>query len=163
MHWEPTTSADRQQIDTFEIVGGKELHLKAGTALDFETESFLDVTVEVNDAGLGASPDGEAPLGVNVMDVDELLSRHRSADADRGTDPGDGIVETETEPDESTSTDPTENGMGAAPPPPDSPDERSENVQPQAGMPRQLRLSNASASVVVPDGGIPKRRWMWAE
>ena len=54
----------------FEI-DGTELFLKAGTALDFETDASLDVTVEVDDAGIGASPDDSAALAIAVGDVDE--------------------------------------------------------------------------------------------
>ena len=39
----------------FEIIG-TELFIKAGTGLDFETKPLLDVTVEVNDAALPATP-----------------------------------------------------------------------------------------------------------
>ena len=55
----------------FEIVGGTELFLKAGAALDFETNPALDVTVEVDDAGVIGSPDDTAPLSIAVGDVNE--------------------------------------------------------------------------------------------
>ena len=54
----------------FEI-DGTELFLKAGAALDFETNASLDVTVTVDDAGIGASPDDSAALTIAVTDVDE--------------------------------------------------------------------------------------------
>jgi hypothetical protein len=56
--------------DLFEI-DGDELFLKAGTALDFETNPSLDVTVEVDDAGLGATPDDSASMSVTIIDENE--------------------------------------------------------------------------------------------
>lgn len=55
----------------FEI-DGTELYLKAGTLLDYETNPVLDVTVEVDDAAVGATPDDIAPLSIAVTDVSEL-------------------------------------------------------------------------------------------
>ena len=54
----------------FEIVG-TELRLIAGAALDFETNPDLDVTVEVDDTTVGATPDDTAPLSISVTDVNE--------------------------------------------------------------------------------------------
>ncbi|MCP4212525.1 MAG: hypothetical protein GY764_13760, partial [Halieaceae bacterium] len=54
----------------FEIVG-TELFLRAGTLLDHETNGTLDVTVEVDDAGVGASPDDSATLAIDVTDDNE--------------------------------------------------------------------------------------------
>jgi len=54
----------------FEI-DGTELYLRAGTALDFETNSLLDVTVEVDDSELAPSPNDSAPLTIAVIDVNE--------------------------------------------------------------------------------------------
>ena len=55
----------------FEIVGS-ELYLKAGTILDYETNPVLDVTVAVDDATVGGTPDGTAALAIAVTDVNEL-------------------------------------------------------------------------------------------
>jgi hypothetical protein len=55
----------------FEIVGGNELHLKAGTALDFETQSSYDVTVAVDDAGVGGTPDDSVAHTLTLTDVNE--------------------------------------------------------------------------------------------
>ena len=53
----------------FEIVGS-ELFLKADTALDFETQSQLDVAVTADDAEFPASPDAtSAPFSLAVTDV----------------------------------------------------------------------------------------------
>ncbi len=52
----------------FEIVGS-ELYLKAGTVLDYETNPVLDVTVAVDDATVGGTPDGTAALAVSVTFV----------------------------------------------------------------------------------------------
>ncbi len=54
----------------FEIVGS-ELRLKAGTSLDFETKSSFDVTVEVDDAAVGGTPDDTAAHTLNITDVNE--------------------------------------------------------------------------------------------
>ncbi|TDJ38602.1 MAG: DUF4347 domain-containing protein, partial [Gammaproteobacteria bacterium] len=54
----------------FEIVG-TELRLIAGAALDFETNPNLDVTVEVDDTTVGATPDDTAPLSISLTNVNE--------------------------------------------------------------------------------------------
>jgi phospholipid/cholesterol/gamma-HCH transport system permease protein len=54
----------------FEISGG-ELRLIPGTSLDFETQPSLDVTVEVDDVAIGATPDDKVPLSITVTDVNE--------------------------------------------------------------------------------------------
>jgi ELWxxDGT repeat protein len=73
----------------FEIVGSS-LRLKAGVALNFEAKSSYTVTVQVDDEGLGSSPDGsvdytlsvtnvnEAPTAVILSDVTSTLSEHAS-------------------------------------------------------------------------------------
>ncbi len=55
---------------SFEIQGN-ELHLKAGTALDFETKTTYDVTVEVDDPDVGVTPDDTAAHTLNITDVNE--------------------------------------------------------------------------------------------
>jgi len=62
------TGAD---ADLFEIVGG-ELFLKAGAALDFETNPLLDVIVTVDDPSVGATPDDSAALALSITDVNEV-------------------------------------------------------------------------------------------
>ena len=57
-------------VELFEIVG-TELHLIAGASLDFETQPILDVTVEVDDVAIGATPDDTAPLSIAITDVNE--------------------------------------------------------------------------------------------
>ena len=54
----------------FEIVGG-ELRLVAGARLDHETTPRLEVTVEVDDVAIGATPDDTASLCIDVTDVNE--------------------------------------------------------------------------------------------
>ncbi len=54
----------------FEIVG-LELFLKAGTVLDFEANPALDVTVSVDDLGVGATPDATTNLSITVTDINE--------------------------------------------------------------------------------------------
>jgi phospholipid/cholesterol/gamma-HCH transport system permease protein len=56
--------------ELFEIVGS-ELYLIAGTSLDFETKTMFDVTVEVDDVAIGASPDDTAPLSIAITHIDE--------------------------------------------------------------------------------------------
>jgi phospholipid/cholesterol/gamma-HCH transport system permease protein len=56
--------------DLFEIVG-TELRLMPGASLDFETKPILDVTVEVDDVAIGATPDDTAPLSIAITDVNE--------------------------------------------------------------------------------------------
>jgi hypothetical protein len=55
----------------FEIVGGNELHLRAGSTLDFESNATLDVTVEVDDTSVGLTPDDTAALTVLITNVNE--------------------------------------------------------------------------------------------
>ncbi len=52
----------------FEI-DGTELYLKAGTTIDYQTNPLLEVTVEVDDATVGATPDDTASLSITVVDV----------------------------------------------------------------------------------------------
>ena len=54
----------------FEVIGN-ELRLLAGASLDFETKPNLDVTVEVDDVAIGATPDDTAPLSITITDVNE--------------------------------------------------------------------------------------------
>ncbi|MCG6156584.1 FG-GAP-like repeat-containing protein [Rubinisphaera margarita] len=61
--------------DLFEVDGGV-LYLSAGTQLDFETKSLLSVTVEVDDAALGSSPDSSVSLTITIGDVAEGPFRH---------------------------------------------------------------------------------------
>ncbi len=55
----------------FTIVGGSELHIMANTPLDFERQSALDVTVEVDDPTQGGGMGDAASLTLAVMDVNE--------------------------------------------------------------------------------------------
>jgi hypothetical protein len=59
----------------FTIVGGNELHIAAGAALDFETNPKtnpnLDVVVEVDDLAVGVTPDDTAALSITITDVNE--------------------------------------------------------------------------------------------
>ena len=60
--------------DKFEIVdnnGSYELHLKAGETLDHETNGQLDVSVSVDDATVGGTPDDTASASIAVTDVNE--------------------------------------------------------------------------------------------
>ena len=52
----------------FEIIGS-DLYLKAGTVLDHETLPQLNVTVEVDDAEVGSTPDDSSPLSITITAV----------------------------------------------------------------------------------------------
>jgi phospholipid/cholesterol/gamma-HCH transport system permease protein len=52
----------------FEIVGN-ELRLVAGADLGFVANATMDVTVEVNDVSIGATPDDAAPLTLSITKV----------------------------------------------------------------------------------------------
>ncbi|QEG22393.1 hypothetical protein [Mariniblastus fucicola] len=54
----------------FEIVGN-ELFLRAGTGLDFESNPQLNVTVSIDDPGIGTSAEDSADFTLNVLDVNE--------------------------------------------------------------------------------------------
>jgi hypothetical protein len=54
----------------FEIAAGV-LYLTAGATLDYETNPVLDVTVAVDDATLGGTPDDTAALAIAVVDANE--------------------------------------------------------------------------------------------
>ena len=54
----------------FEI-DGLELFIQVGVTLDFETNPALDVTVEVDDATIGTTPDDSDSMSVAVGDVNE--------------------------------------------------------------------------------------------
>ena len=51
-----------------------ELHLRAGTTLDFETQSLLNVTVEVDDVSVGLTPDDAVGQAITITDVNEAPS-----------------------------------------------------------------------------------------
>ena len=63
-------SLSGDDAELFEIVD-TELRLVAGAHLDFETKPRLDVTVEVDDVAIGATPDDIAPLTIAITDVNE--------------------------------------------------------------------------------------------
>nr|WP_276529756.1 hypothetical protein [Synechocystis salina] len=48
------------------------LYLKAGTVLDFETQSSFSVTIEVDDTTVGNTPDATANFTLTVTDVNEI-------------------------------------------------------------------------------------------
>jgi hypothetical protein len=54
----------------FSIVG-EELFLTAGTVLDFETQASLAVTIEIDDTTVGATPDDNVELAIDITDVNE--------------------------------------------------------------------------------------------
>jgi Cadherin-like domain/Domain of unknown function (DUF4114) len=54
----------------FELAGNA-LFIKAGTTLDFETKAGFNVTVSVNDAAVGATPDASADFALALTNVNE--------------------------------------------------------------------------------------------
>ncbi|MEM8503084.1 MAG: choice-of-anchor Q domain-containing protein [Cyanobacteria bacterium P01_D01_bin.1] len=56
--------------DIFEVIEG-ELFLKAGTALDFETQSQYNITLQVDDTTVGSTPDAAASFRLQISDVND--------------------------------------------------------------------------------------------
>ncbi|MEH2242888.1 transporter substrate-binding domain-containing protein [Nostoc sp.] len=57
-------------VDLFEI-RGKELFLKAGALLDFETNPQLDITIEVNEPGFNNEIKSSASISIAITDINE--------------------------------------------------------------------------------------------
>lgn len=57
----------------FEIIG-TELHLRAGVIVDFETKPAFTVTVQVDDADIGADPDDSVLHTLTITDINEAPS-----------------------------------------------------------------------------------------
>jgi hypothetical protein len=55
----------------FEIVGRTELHLRAGTALDYENQTSLEVNITVHDMTLGLATQDTVSFTLLLADVDE--------------------------------------------------------------------------------------------
>ncbi len=79
---EETLALTGADSDAFELDAGV-LWLKAGAALDFETQPTLTVSVTVDDPTVGDTPDGEATLAVEVtwVAVDECQDDPCAPDA----------------------------------------------------------------------------------
>ncbi len=77
---------------SFEIVGTA-LFLKAGTALEFETKTSFDVTVTVDDASIGAGPDGSVDFTLAIGDANQNAAPVLDAQiADQNVDRGDPVA-----------------------------------------------------------------------
>ena len=63
-----TLSLTGADANSFEITGSS-LFLKAGTVLDFETKPSFSVSVNVNDATVGNTPDATTAFTLNITDV----------------------------------------------------------------------------------------------
>ena len=59
----------------FQVIGNH-LYLRAGTLLDFESLSQLDVTLSIDDTTVGGTPDGNAGFSLQVTDVNEAPVVH---------------------------------------------------------------------------------------
>ncbi len=66
-----TLSLSGADAALFEIAGSQ-LRIKAGAALDFETNPVLNVNVAVDDTSVGATPDDSETLAITLTDVDEI-------------------------------------------------------------------------------------------
>jgi len=76
---------------SFEIVG-LGLFLKAGTVLDYETKTSYDVTVTVDDAAIGGTPDATISLSLAVTNIPlEIINGTSVADSLTGTTDSDRI------------------------------------------------------------------------
>jgi Ca2+-binding RTX toxin-like protein len=77
---------------SFEIVG-LGLFLKAGTVLDYETKTSYDVTVTVDDAAIGGTPDAAISLSLAVTNIPlEIINGTSVADNLTGTTDSDRIL-----------------------------------------------------------------------
>jgi protocadherin Fat 4 len=65
------SGADSAKFEIVDNGGQFELHLRAGETLDFESDAGFDVTVNVDDAGVGGTPDASQSFTLNVTDVNE--------------------------------------------------------------------------------------------
>ncbi len=68
-----TLSLSGADAAVFEIDGAK-LLLKAGTVLDFETKPSYAVTVNVDDAGVGATPDASTTFTLEITDTTDTAA-----------------------------------------------------------------------------------------
>ncbi len=75
----------------FEIIGN-ELFLKAGTVLDFETLTSLNVSVNVDDATIGTSPDNSKSVTVAITNVDGISPAASNAAVQTGTNEDDTLT-----------------------------------------------------------------------
>ena len=65
------TGADADKFDIIDNGGSFELHLKAGVTLDHEADDQFDVTVQVDDATVGGTPDATQGFSLSVTDENE--------------------------------------------------------------------------------------------
>jgi hypothetical protein len=65
------SGADSAKFEIVDNGGQFELHLRAGETLDFESDAGFDVTVNVDDAAVGASPDASTNYSLSVTDRNE--------------------------------------------------------------------------------------------
>ncbi|GAB6140152.1 hypothetical protein JCM14076_08810 [Methylosoma difficile] len=75
----------------FEIIGN-ELFLKAGTVLDYETLTSVNVSVNVDDSTLGATPDDTESLTVTITNVVGISPAASNAAVQTGTNEEDTLV-----------------------------------------------------------------------
>jgi len=85
-------SLSNDDASLFEI-DGIILYLKSGAVLDYETNPQLDVTVKIDDATVGVTPDDTAPLSITVTEVNEPLTMEGwSLNEDTGFDETDKLT-----------------------------------------------------------------------
>ncbi len=63
--------ADAAKFEIVDTGSGFELHLRAGTVLDHETDAAFDITVQVDDPTVGGTPDDTVSQTVNIGDVND--------------------------------------------------------------------------------------------
>jgi protocadherin Fat 4 len=84
------TGADAAKFEIVDNGGQFELHLRAGETLDFESDAGFDVTVNVDDAGVGGSPDASTNYSLSIADRNEEASavqlNNLVTDIDENTD-----------------------------------------------------------------------------
>ncbi len=79
-----TLSLSGADKDLFVFLNG-DLYLKAGAKLDFETNPVLDVTVRVDDASVGITPDASVSLSVAITNVAETINGNSKPNRLTGT------------------------------------------------------------------------------
>jgi len=66
-------SLSGSNADMFTIIGA-ELLLRAGTTLDFESNTQLNISVEVDDPTISSTPEDSVALTISIIDVNEIPS-----------------------------------------------------------------------------------------
>ena len=65
------SGADAARFEIVETGGLTQLHLRAGEIVDYETQTSLNLTIELDDASVGASPDATVDVSILVNDLND--------------------------------------------------------------------------------------------